>query len=369
MFDIPDYIYSTVFYWATFITCMLFSLVYISSSDNHLLLKQHSVVPVFILTTICIFFVGQRPVSWRFQDMLAYFHQFERLGSINFSNIHWDGEWGFEVLIYLCKANAWSAATFFLIIAALYVFLQALACKKLVWENPLLGFLFCISAFSFWGYATNGIRNGVACSFALLGIIYMIRREHFWAIFMCMIAIGTHRSTLLPITMALLAVYLIKSPKHAIYFWLSSIVISLLFGNTIAAVLANIGFDYRMDMYLTMSTQNLLFSRIGFRWDFLLYSSVPVILTWYVTEKRQINDSVFNQLAVTYLLSNAFWVMINRAAFSNRFAYLSWFIYPILIAYAFIRIPLWEEQDKKVGWALLLHAGFTIFMFLIGKLY
>lgn len=369
MFSIPDYIYSKVFYWAAFWLCLLFSLSYISSQDNHLLLRQHSRFPAILITTLCVLYVGLRPISWRFQDMLAYYIQFERLGSADFSNIPWNGEWGLVVLMNICKANAWSAATYFFIIALLYVLLQAIAYRKLVWENTMLGVLFCISAFSFWGFATNGIRNGVACSIALIGIIHIIKKENLLALVFCILAIGTHRSTMLPISMAIVAVYLVKSPKYAIYFWLTSIVISLFFGNTVAGFLSQLGLDERVDRYMAMSTVNYGFSRVGFRWDFLLYSSVPVALTWYVTQKREIEDPIFNQLAVTYLLTNAFWVMINRVAFSNRFAYLSWFLYPILIAYIFIRIPLWDEQDKKAGWALLLHASFTIFMYMIGKLY
>lgn len=321
------------------------------------------------MTALCVLYIGLRPISWMFQDMLAYFYKYESLTTADFSSIPWENEWGIIFLMNICKANAWSATTFFLIIAAFYVALQVTACKKLIWENTLLGFMFCLSAFSFWGYATNGIRNGVACSIALIGIIHLIKKENLWALFLCFIAFGTHRSTILPISMAILAVYFIKSPKYAIYFWLSSIVISFFLGNTVAGFFSQLGLDDRMDKYLTMSVTGYGFSHTGFRWDFLLYSSVPVILTWYVTQKRQINDPVFNQLAITYLLTNAFWVMINRVAFSNRFAYLSWFLYPILIAYIFIRIPLWDNQDKKAGWALLLHASFTIFMFMIGKLY
>ena len=169
--------------------------------------------------------------------------------------------------------------------------------------------------------------------------------------------------------MAILAVYVIKSPKIAIYFWLLSIILSLLFGDAIVRLFILLGFDDRMTLYLTLSSANQGFTYTGFRWDFLLYSSIPIFLTWYVTQSRGIQDTVFNHLATTYILSNAFWVMVIRAAFSNRFAYLSWFIYPILLAYLFIRIPLWENQDKKAGFALLLHASFTIGMFLIGKLY
>lgn len=369
MFDIPLLSYSKVFYWTAFWLCVVYSMTYISSQDNHLLLRQHSRVPAILITVLCALYIGQRPICWLFQDMLAYNNQFDRFDIPNIYSLDWEGEWGFNMLFYICKANALGAPAFFLIVAILYVLLQTVACRKLIWENTMLGVLFCMSAFSFWGYGTNGIRNGLACSIALIGIVQIIKQENFWAILVCLIAIGTHRSTMLPIAMAVLAVYFIKSPKYAIYFWLASIVVSMVMGNTVANMLSQLGFDYRMDRYMTMTTANAGFSRVGFRWDFLLYSAVPVALTWYVTQKRKIEDPIFNRLAITYILTNAFWVMINRVAFSNRFAYLSWFIYPILIAYVFIRIPLWDEQDKKAGFALLLHACFTIFMFMIGKLY
>ena len=81
----------------------------------------------------------------------------------------------------------------------------------------------------------------------------------------------------------------------------------------------------------------------------------------------KVSMRVFNVLATVYLLTNAFWVMVIKAAFSNRFAYLSWFIYPLVLAYAVIRLHLWEDQDKKAAWILLAHAAFTQIMWLMGK--
>ena len=164
----------------------------------------------------------------------------------------------------VCKENAWSATTFFLIVAFIYVALQTCACKKLIWENTLLGVLFCISAFSFWGFATNGIRNGMACSIALVGICQIIKKENLPALLACLFAIGVHRSTILPIMMAILAVYVIKSPKIAIYFWLLSIIFSLLFGDAIVRLFILLGFDDRMTLYLTLSSANQGFTYTGF---------------------------------------------------------------------------------------------------------
>ena len=121
---------------------------------------------------------------------------------------------------------------------------------------------------------------------------------------------------------------------------------------------------------------------------------MPVWLTWYICKKvdgeralygetqeeietgvpgaGRIADAhsmrVFYILSTTYMLANSFWVMVNRAAFSNRFAYLSWFLYPVVIAYAVIRLHIWEDQDKKAGLILAAHAGFTIGMYMMGKL-
>ena len=157
----------------------------------------------------------------------------------------------------------------------------------------------------------------------------------------------------------------------------------------------NMGFDDRMSSYGSSMEQNASqFSQTGFRWDFLAYSAMPVCLTWYVTTKAEkervlygdtveetetgitgagrIADAhsmrVFNILATTYILANSFWVMVIRASFSNRFAYLSWFLYPVVIAYAVIRLHIWFDQDKKASLILLLHAGFTIIMYMLGKL-
>ena len=107
------------------------------------------------------------------------------------------------------------------------------------------------------------------------------------------------------------------------------------------------------------------FSRMGFRWDFLLYSSFPVIMIWYVTQYRKFTSREFSLLANTYLLCNAFWILVIRASYSNRFAYLSWFIYPAVMAYPLMRMNLWKDQDRKTSIIFFLYTGFTFFMFFV----
>ena len=363
---VPVQYYSTVFYYVSFILCVIVSLRYINSNSCDLLLKQNSPVAPTILAIIVTLYIGLRPISWWFQDMLNYAYLFNKFSG-HIADIDWSGEWGLPFIAYICKLFDWSATSYFLLIAVGYTICQADAVKKLLPENGLMAFLFILSSFSFWGFASNGIRNGLGCAVVMLAIACMIQKEYLQAMLWAFLAFVIHRSTALPIMMLMISYYVIKSPKQAIYFWLTSIVLSLFAGNALISFFAQLGFDDRMTMYATNTYQQ--FSRSGFRWDFLLYSSVPVALTWYITQNKGIHDATFNILANTFILSNAFWIMVIRASFSNRFAYLSWFLYPVVIAYALIRIPIWQDQDRKAGWALLAHASFTIFMLLIGKLY
>ena len=100
----------------------------------------------------------------------------------------------------------------------------------------------------------------------------------------------------------------------------------------------------------------------GLRWDFLLYSAMPVLLGYNVLIKRGMRENWYRVLFNTYCMANAFWVLVIRAAFSNRFAYLSWFLYPAIIAYPLIMMHVWDDQDRKTAQILLAYVGFTIIM-------
>lgn len=199
-------------------------------------------------------------------------------------------------------------------------------------------------------------------------------RDKTWTVagVLALCALGFHRSAILPIAAMAAALTFVRTPKMALWFWVISIPVSLYLGEYATTLFSNMGFDDRADKYFSgmynKQEKGMEFSYIGFRWDFLLYSSMPVLLIYYVTVVKGIKDRAFDMLATVYLLTNAFWVMVIRASFSNRFAYLSWFLYPLILAYGFIRLPIWEDQDRKCGLALLAHASFTMLMFLIGKI-
>ena len=229
--------------------------------------------------------------------------------------------------------------------------------------------IFCLVSFSFYGYAINGLRNGLASSIMMLAIALITGNnwEKFLSVVLMLAAYSIHNSIILPILCLLVSCTLIKDTKFAIGFWIASIFLSLIMGNIICDVFSNLGFDDRASYFSDASESEYAeqFSSTGFRFDFLLYSAVPVLMVWYLTVKRSFKDFTYNIIANTYIFANAFWIMVIRATYSNRFAYLSWFLYPIVIAYPLLRMNLWKDQDRKAALILLAYAGFTFIMFLI----
>lgn len=385
-----------IFFWLVFVACLLLYFNYSSSNNCDKLLTSGSMLPALLLTITSIILIGLRPVWWGFGDTVVYASTYSRTSPV-LGDIDLSGEWLFLLLRTWCKSMGYTVHVYFLIVAIGYLGLMFWAYKKALWENVWFAMLFALSAYSLFTYGVNGMRNGFACSIITLAIIIAAKDKNYYLSgILCFLALGIHKSTLLPTTAMVGALFFIKKPKMALWFWFISIPISLVAGGPISSVFLGLGFDDRADAYI--SGENLKygnFSSTGFRWDFLAYSAMPVWLIWYVQKKieqrklemgiektREEEETgvygagiladaqsmrVFNVISVIYLLTNAFWVMVIKAAFSNRFAYLSWFIYPLVLAYGVIRLHIWEDQDKKAGIILLVHAAFTLFMYLQGK--
>lgn len=387
-----------LYYWAVFLFCLFLYFNYSGSDNCDKLLKKNSMYPALILTLFLMVYMGLRPVSHVFGDTVNYAWGYKLANGQAFFKMDFEEEWLWEFILLTCKQSGFTVNMWFLIVEIGYLGFVFLGLRKLLHENPWMAMLFFLSAFSTFTFGVNGIRNGLACSMVIFAFAIAANKgvgQLILAGIVMVLAFGIHRSTALPIIAFFVASYLIKSPKFAIGFWVASIGLSLVLGGFFTNFFMGLGFDDRMTSYATSMEQNKdQFSQTGFRWDFLLYSAMPVWLTWYICKKvneeralygetqeeietgvpgaGRIADAhsmrVFYILSTTYMLANSFWVMVNRAAFSNRFAYLSWFLYPVVIAYAVIRLHIWEDQDKKAGLILAAHAGFTIVMYIMGKL-
>lgn len=371
LLSIPAALYSSIYSIGLFTLCILISIRYITSQSNHFIRenKPESMISAIFLSIIVIIFIGLRPVSWIFADMGMYAHVYNNIyDGISGGSNDARGEWLFYWFGNFCKRVGLRDTDYFLTIATIYFGLMTVTCWRLMRRNMFVAVLFCFISLSCFSYGTNGLRNGMACSLLIMAITLLSgnKWEKLIAVALMFSAYNIHHSTALPSLCAISALLFVKDTRWAIYFWLASILISAVAGNYLTEFFVNMGFDDRMGNYANLDENGEVMAssdyNVGFRVDFILYSIMPIIMAWYVTVKRNFKDKMYNIIANTYILSNAFWVMVIRSEQSNRFAYLSWFIYPLVIAYPLLRMNIWEDQDRKTAIILFLYAGFTFFM-------
>lgn len=349
----------------TFLTLFAFWGIIRSNNDRLLHDKKDSFL-IFFSAFLFIFFAGLRPIfSTDFGDTTAYALYYEGMQNGSLSPREGlDGDYLWNWFMFFCS-RIMSVNHFFLLVEFLYVVPIIVACKRWSKNNSSLLLLFVLGAVSFYSYGTNGIRNGMACSIVILAMTFITGNYKDKLIFigLCVIAIGIHKSTMLPIA-ALCFTYLYQKPKPMFIFWGVSILVSLIAGNSVSAFFESLGFDDRLT-YLSATDDASLFSHVGFRWDFLMYSFMPILLGWNVVLKHKQWDLNYLLLLGTYIYSNAFWIMVIRASYSNRFAYLSWFLYPIVLAYPLFKFDVWPHQGRKTALIMAAHFGFTVILFLL----
>lgn len=372
---IAPYYYNVLYFFAFLFLTWVTVLYHVGSQGQKILHPEGvsiSQLFSFICTAFFIFYLGLRPVAGDFIDMPMYGLYYSGIDTLTpYTPISIHTEWFWRDIAVFCAHMGMNVNEYFFVIELGYLGSMYICSMMLMRKNLWLAMLFFFTAFSTYSYGTNGVRNGLGCSIELVALCLLIEDspfKKFLSYILMFLVLGIHRSTMLPSAAAIATVYVVKDTKLAFRFWLISFALSLTIGPVVESIFVSLGFDDRMAGYsgaqYNESTASH-FSHTGFRWDFWLYSAAPVAMIWYVTRYRRFTDIAYTMFANCYLLCNAFWIIVIRASFSNRFAYLSWFLYPVVIAYPLLRMNLWKDQDRKTAIILFLYSGFVFYMYFI----
>jgi len=312
---------------------------------------------------LLIIYIGLRPVSGRyFTDMDTYARIYESYA--NGGEILLQTDVVFQQFMKICSSFL-STNNFFLLCAFLYIFPLYIVSKNFFKAYWFYAFFMFVVSFQFWTYGVNGIRNGMATSFFLLAISF--REKKVLLVLFFIISYLFHQTMILPILAYILTVFYNK-PKTYLIVWLIAIPLSIALGGFWENLFANMGFaDERLSGYL-IGEKDDAFTNSGFRYDFLIYSASAVFTGWYFIFKKKYEDATYYQLFNIYLTTNAFWILIIRANFSNRFAYLSWFMMALIVIYPFIKKRFFKTQHFVIGKVLFGYFLFTFFMFIYYRL-
>jgi hypothetical protein len=357
MIDFIPVEYYTPVYYYFLVIIVLFTFIntqtqILNSSKNKYFIKNIGI----LLLVLIIPYMGLRSINGRyFGDTYTYGEYF-----INYQNgadILPGTDYLFSLFTKL-SSQVMTVHGYFLACALLYIIPLYIACKT--WFKNYWGyaFLFLIVSFSFWSAGTNGVRSAIASSFILLAFS---RKNLSTKIFWFVLAVGFHKSMLLLVGGYFLTV-VVKNPKWYFYGWLLCIPLSLSAPGFWESLFAGLIEDDRASYLTAGNVGDDEFSSTGFRWDFLLYGASAVYAAYYFIYKRKFIDENYFRLVNIYLTVNAFWILVIRANFSNRFAYLSWFMMGIIIIYPLASKVVVQDQNKKIGYILLAYFGFTFLM-------
>lgn len=269
------------------------------------------------------------------------------------------GEWLFssyqKITSFLGEPQYW-----FILTAFIYVFNNYVVAKRAAPYSVLILLLTTIGGFGFTSYGTNTIRAGLALSFVLVGMTYY--KNIYKYILFFFIAYNIHHSTAIPIAAFLVARYY-NRPKLFYYFWFLCVALSAVAGGYFSTLFSALGedFDSRADYLTTTETHY----NVGFRIDFILYSCLPIIVGYFYQKKLHYHSQFYSIIHSMYIIANAFWVLVIRANFSDRFAYLSWFMYALVMMYPLLDKPSqFKNVRSKIALTLIGINLFTYFMYL-----
>ena len=359
MFDwIPAESYTSIHYHVLLIIAILitFHALIFDVQDEQSINFFYSFGHLVVITLI--FYMGLRQVNTGYFGDTETYAQLYSLWQQG-ADVKIKGDYLFNYLMKFCSGFM-DIHSFFLLIDFLYIVPCFLFSHKYFGRYWFFSMFMFIASFSFWTYGTNGLRNGLATSFFIMALYFYNKK--YWMYIWFTMGFFMHSSLIIPIA-AFIVSGIYKNPKIYLAIWLLAIPLSLIGGSFWSSIFGSIGLENRTAGYLTNSEKNLeQFSQTGFRWDFLVYSASAVFIGAYFIFKKKITDPFYIHVFGIYCIANAFWILVITAAFSNRFAYLSWFLMPAIFAYPMFRYKIWKEQYKIFGAIIFVYFMFTYFM-------
>lgn len=346
--SIDEYIlYKLIVNWIFFLMGMISFFKY--NNGRYLVPMENGTALVLLLFTVLI--LGAYPIANLGEDRIRYYES--ALSVAQTGQNYLIRDFGYYYVMKILTLFPFSM--YFYLHSFLYVIGIYLFCKSASKEHYGLLFLGCLLNFQFVAYGVNGMRAGLAQSMLMIAMAYKDKIR--WELLFIFFAVMIHKSFALPAACFLITKYY-DNTKLYFYIWLLSIPVSAIAGVSIQDFFAGWLGDEERASYLMADASETNY-RIGFRLDFILFSCAPIVLGYYILYKRRFEDRLYRNLYNMYLLANAFWILVIRAEYSDRFAYLSWFIYTLVLLYPFVIRPDIVKKPNK--WVAFIILGLTIF--------
>ena len=321
------------------------------------------------LLAITIAFIGLRATNASPEylgDTIQYTRVYE---SVKYGyRTEFTKDYGFYYFMKL-STKIFDVRWFYVICALIYILLPYFTLKKWFRDYAVYALIVYITAFSFLPFGINGLRNGLASAIFIFGLGFANKKWLMYGLFV--LSVTFHKGMLLPL-FAFVLTNFIKSPKKLLLFWIASIPISLLIGENIESIVLSIFSSQSFiqdERALTYFLEKSSIEKVAgqFRIDFILYSAVAVFVGYWGVLKKGLENQLYRQIWSLYVISNAIWILLIYAPYTNRIAYLSWFIMPVVLVAPFISDVKFSIKNKKTKLLYVMYGSlaFTLIMELL----
>lgn len=317
-------------------------------------------VGFWMLVVVLMAAVGLRPSSSTFTDMSNYIQTYWMWEGVPFEFDPDTTNLIFDNYLRLFASVGLPIKLFFLTIAVVYFGVTAWACKRMFPNDALLAYLVFLAAFSTLSYGTNGIKAGAAAAWFLLAIAY--RDKPIVSILLLAVSYGTHHSMLV-VCLGYIIVNIVKNPKIYFAFWVFALLCAMAHITYFQELFARFA-DEQAQNYLDTSAEGY-FKTESFRIDFVIYSFFPIYLGYKMVYKYRRTSVEYLRLLNLYLMINGIWMLCMYSDFTNRTAYLSWLMYPVVLVYPYLRDFVHPRQYQKVATVAYIQLGFSLFMYFV----
>ena len=222
-------------------------------------------------------------------------------------------------------------------------------------------FVLCvIGCMGFVSYGSNTIRAG----FGIALLLFAFCSENRWVkSLFSILAVGCNMPMLIPLSGFLIASFIFKKERWCEWIWFLFLIISATTSIVSDIMVLASGLDARAEELIDIDDTHEVYN-VGFRIDFVIYSLVPVAIAKYNMKNLIYEIPIYNTIYRTYLLINSLWLLLIRMPYTDRFAYLSWFMIPFLLLYPVLNGILNNQHPQRyifrvIGLFLLVNVALT----------
>jgi len=332
------------------ILVLLYSLVFIfigiaSSAPKNTLINNKYNNTVLLLFLVALLSVSIYHIElYHFTDLYNYFNKFNSLKGVSFPTLNLAEEPLFYLLQWLIVNMTGSFNIFLVIVWGIIVSNIIKSVHNIFPSHYILYVLFSyFTFFIFFNYVLNVMRQGLAISFIILGVSYLIKKKDRvdWRFYIPIIIAPMFHVSALPVSIVLIVLkfsnidfkWILMSWLGASFLFLTDLNSSFFSGLNIEPIE-----DYTSTTVLTHYSETN-------RLDFFIFSAFFVIISlliWkYIFSK---NNTQYLEVIKCYLIFNSYFLLLGFIGYSDRLAAYSWMLIPILI---WMAVPNTKNQQLK----------------------